>query len=380
VTKRLTDDEFKTRVSDAFGDQYVVLEKYENQKQKILVRHNVCGREYRTTAGGLMLGHGCHECFKKTKLGKAKRLDENTIRDYVKGRGEFELIDIFYAKGKAWVKVKHIKCGNINEMDFQHFKKNIGCSHCAEIQRRKTRTKSHEQFESEVRALHGDEYKIIGRYTKALEPVEVKHIKCGYTYPVIADKLLQGRKCPECARISRAVKKSMTHDEFLVKLNEKWGEDYTPLDEYKRSQIKIRVRHNKCGHVYKVVPSAILAGFGCPKCCMFDSKACKRIEKFLIDKSFTYAREFKIKGCKHKYLLPFDFAILKENKIILLIEYDGEQHFVPLKHFGGNKDFEVRKKRDEIKNTFCRENNLKLLRISYKQDDEIEQILERELL
>ena len=124
----------------------------------------------------------------------------------------------------------------------------------------------------------------------------------------------------------------------------------------------------------------LFLGNGCPKCCNFDSKACKKIEKFLQVHNFDYVREFKIKECKYKYLLPFDFAILLKDKIKLLIEYDGEQHYKPIKHFGGEENFQLTRKRDGIKNEYCNKNNIKLLRINYMQENEIEEILKRELL
>ena len=48
--------------------------------------------------------------------------------------------------------------------------------------------------------------------------------------------------------------------------------------------------------------------------------------------------------------------------------------------FGGKEQFDLTKRRDEIKNKYCQENNIKLLRIPYWEFDNIENILERELL
>ena len=55
----------------------------------------------------------------------------------------------------------------------------------------------------------------------------------------------------------------------------------------------------------------------------------------------------------------------------MCIEYDGEQHFMPIKWFGGDEGLENIKIRDGIKNKFCQDNNIKLLRISYKEDVEL---------
>ena len=59
----------------------------------------------------------------------------------------------------------------------------------------------------------------------------------------------------------------------------------------------------------------------------------------------------------------------------LLIEYDGRQHFEISEYFGGYEGFINTKIRDTIKNIYCRNNNIDLLRIPYWEFDNIENIL-----
>ena len=63
--------------------------------------------------------------------------------------------------------------------------------------------------------------------------------------------------------------------------------------------------------------------------------------------------------------------LIKLGKLLFLIEFDGEQHFKPVK-FSGNEDlakhqFKICKEHDEIKNSYCKSNSIKLLRISNKK-------------
>ena len=60
--------------------------------------------------------------------------------------------------------------------------------------------------------------------------------------------------------------------------------------------------------------------------------------------------------------LFFDFY-LPEYK--LCIEFDGIQHHIPIKFFGGNDGLKERKNNDKIKDQYCNNNNIDLLRISY---------------
>jgi hypothetical protein len=57
------------------------------------------------------------------------------------------------------------------------------------------------------------------------------------------------------------------------------------------------------------------------------------------------------------------------------IEYDGIQHFEIIDHFGGLERYNKQKMKDKIKDDFCYENDIKLLRISYIDFDNIEDIL-----
>ena len=53
----------------------------------------------------------------------------------------------------------------------------------------------------------------------------------------------------------------------------------------------------------------------------------------------------------------------------LAIEYDGIQHFKPIKAWGGEKGLKKNIERDKIKEEKCKENNVTLIRFTYKEDD-----------
>ena len=97
----------------------------------------------------------------------------------------------------------------------------------------------------------------------------------------------------------------------------------------------------------------------------------RRIYKYLIEHNISFKREKKFNDCFFKYRLPFDFYIPKYN---LCIEFDGRHHFEEIRG-----DFNLIKKRDEIKNNYCKNNNIKLIRIPYSKSNEITSILEEGL-
>ena len=76
--------------------------------------------------------------------------------------------------------------------------------------------------------------------------------------------------------------------------------------------------------------------------------------------SFEYQKIFL--NCKDKKPLPFDFYI--NNKFLL--EFDGKQHYEYYSTGWYNEEnFKIIKKHDEIKNYYCKINNIPLKRIPY---------------
>lgn len=94
------------------------------------------------------------------------------------------------------------------------------------------------------------------------------------------------------------------------------------------------------------------------------------IEEYLKLSNIEYISQYKFENCKNIRKLPFDFYIPKFN---LCLEYDGRQHFEIVYN---TKSFLDTKINDEIKTNYCVKNNIKLIRLNYKQkDDEIIKIL-----
>ncbi len=121
---------------------------------------------------------------------------------------------------------------------------------------------------------------------------------------------------------------------------------------------------------FEQIPNAHLNNQGCPKC--NSSKGELKTEQYLKENNIQFENQKTFPNCKNKLPLPFDFYLPKHN---ICIEYDGEQHFIPKSCFGGNKQFQRTKQNDLIKNQFCKNNNIKLIRIPYNEFKNIKSIL-----
>src|SRR5690625_777500 len=107
---------------------------------------------------------------------------------------------------------------------------------------------------------------MLGDYVKSSIKVEIRHNKCGHIYFVTPNKFQQGRRCPECANIARGLNRRKTNGEFIREVRDLVGDEYEFLEDYSGYFTKIKVIHNKCGHVYEVLPSNFLFhGQRCPE-------------------------------------------------------------------------------------------------------------------
>jgi len=106
------------------------------------------------------------------------------------------------------------------------------------------------------------------------------------------------------------------------------------------------------------------------------SKGERSISNWLDARGIEFGREIQRDGLKFEHPLFFDFHLTEFD---VYIEYDGVQHFEPVAHFGGEEAFQCTQERDAIKDQYCKDNNIRLIRISYKDYDRIEEILTEEL-
>lgn len=124
----------------------------------------------------------------------------------------------------------------------------------------------------------------------------------------------------------------------------------------------------QCGNSFKTTVESFRNG---KERCDICSSSISRIElltKHWLDKyNINYIHQYSIDECKNILSLPFDFYIPNKN---LLIEVDGEGHYKPC-YFNNcslksaKASFKKTKENDKIKDTYCRDNNLNLLRIPY---------------
>ena len=136
----------------------------------------------------------------------------------------------------------------------------------------------------------------------------------------------------------------------------------------------------ECGNITEVASNHLKNG-NIKSCgCINTSIGEMNIEKIFKDNNICYKTQVSFEDLKNIKPLRFDFGIYENNKLIRLIEFDGIQHYEEQSYF--THSLTENKKNDIIKNKYCKNNNIPLVRIPYWERDKItlEMLLGKEYL
>lgn len=202
-----------------------------------------------------------------------------------------------YKGARVRIKFKCNKCGDVFETTPDNIY-NGGCIKCGYESMKKNQRKTNDYFLKEVFNLVGNEYTFIDKYVNNTTKLNVVHNTCNHKYAVTPRDFLRGSRCPNCKnkRISEGVR--LTHDEYMRRLKNVAGDEYTVLNEYKNARTKIKIRHNRCGSEYEIYPSKLLSGNKCRQCVFKDMglKMSKKHDEFIKEILDLFRDEFEIIG------------------------------------------------------------------------------------
>lgn len=201
-----------------------------------------------------------------------------------------------------------------------------------------------------------------------LEDFETKKTKMkyrcskGHINMISYEKFMSGKRCPDCAN-----NKQYTYD-FVKTYIENEGYKLVS-EEYKNVDGKLLIKCPK-GHVFET--SFYSFKNNSVRCyCERESKGEKAIREYFINNSIEFVSQKRFEDCRNIKTLPFDFYLKQYN---LCIEYDGEQHFDE-KHSYSKESFRQTQINDEIKNNYCEQKGITLVRIPYWEFKNIDNIL-----
>lgn len=280
----------------------------------------------------------------------------------------YDIIDR-YESSHVKIEIVHKLCGNRYKVSPVNLLSGKRCKKCSDKMNGLKRKASHNDFIKKVHDIVGSEYTVLSEYKASRVKIKMRHNTCSHEYEVTPNNFTsRGRRCPNCfGKLKR------TQKQFVDEVYELVGEDYEVLGAYVNANEKLTMKHNVCGNVYEVTPSMFTnSGNRCPMCIYSRGEYTIKtiLESINIDfkREYTFPDLFGLGG----WYLRFDFAVFIDDNLICLIEYDGEFHY---RDYFKDNQHERTKAHDKIKNAYCEDNNIPLLRIPYWEFDNIEKLV-----
>lgn len=186
--------------------------------------------------------------------------------------------------------------------------------------------------------------------------IKIYHDECKKTRNSKVSSFLEWPECQYCAKVNKNKK--------LITRRERAYSNYPKPKKGEKIPIREIKQKNKIGPLKK----------GYIKTNKSSTKGEDEVARVLCELKVPYTVEHEI-YLNHfsKTPLRADFCV-KLNGINYLIEYDGEQHFRPIKQYGGTKRYYRTMRLDEAKDYFVSRNRktYKILRIPYWEFKNIE--------
>ncbi|AYV77057.1 MAG: DUF2726 domain-containing protein [Barrevirus sp.] len=302
----------------------------------------------------------CGACSRE-QTAKKQRLSYDYVFNVFKEGGCTLISEEFLG---TTVPVQYIcECGNQSEILFWNFKNGRRCKDC----RKKGGPPRLEYdyvknfFAERNCTLLSELYETAG---KLLDYI----CECGKQSKISYNAFRDGHRCWDCGIKKTADSRRLTLQEVqdffkqnnCTLLSTTYVNNSSPL-EY------ICV----CGNKSTICFSSFQQGH---RCGCIRSKGETMLAQILDKLKLEYTRQHTYPDCRNVYCLPFDFYVYYNGRIFL-IEFDGLQHFKFVERFGGADGFAQRIEHDHIKNTYCIDNDIPILRISSKEIDNMDFIL-----
>jgi very-short-patch-repair endonuclease len=321
---------------------------YKNTRIKVSIickLHDI----FEQTPDNHLKGHGCPKCSNVNKSNTNEfTINSNKIHN---NKYNYSLVD--YINSKQKVSIICPTHGIFDKSPTNHLN-GQGCPKC------KGKNITKEDLIKKFNEIHNNKYDYsIVNYSNCNTPIKIICPIHGI-FEQKTKNHLSGNGCNICGGSNKKTTNQFISESIKIHKNKY---DYS-LVNYKNAKYKVKIICMEHG-IFKQMPYHHINGSGCPKCT--NSKGENKINNILDENNINYIKQKTFDNCVHKKKLYFDFYLPDYN---MCIEYDGEQHYMPIDKFGGKNALLSLKTRDKIKTDFCLDNDIKLLRIKYNENIE----------
>lgn len=279
-----------------------------------------------------------------------------------------------YISNKNKIKIICKEHGEFFQYPLDHYgQKRCGCRKCSGMF--PMDKESFIKIANDIHKYRYDYSKVV--FVSRMKPVEIICKIHGSFFQIPKNHISHknGHGCPKCRDVCTKNRFLLTHEEFLIRANKAHNNLYSYPEKYVNIETPIKIICPIHGEFHQR-PNNHLNGHGCLYCKRYRRET---ITGEIIEELFhvkpTHNRIIRLSNKKRLYIDYF-FNI---NGVDYAVEYNGEQHYQPVEFFGGLKGYKEAIKRDKIKEEWCKNNKVRLIKIDgryYKDYDSIKQYLE----
>lgn len=282
----------------------------------------------------------------------------SNVDDYVNARTKLKYICPIH--GEQQICVNDIKIGH-------------ACQQCGYI---KSKTKNMLTVEEVIKIIEDKNNTVLNPQDYRNASTKNLLIKCGDCGKIrkasLSSIMNSKGHCPECGAKYLGRQMALSPTEVEKRINSVNGNKLLNPEDYKSVGVKNLKIRCSCGNIFTVSLGNYM--WGTPNRCRFCSQKTSKGELKILtkleDMGIKYEQEKCFSDCKDKRCLPFDFYLPDHNTII---EFDGQHHYFPT-HSMCTYQYTI--KHDKMKNEYCKQNHINLIRIPYWEYQNIDQILE----
>lgn len=273
---------------------------------------------------------------------------------------KYDYSHVIYKNAITKVEVICPEHGSFNPLPSHHMV-GTGCPKCGNKKINRNKRFTQEEFLDRVKDIPNLTFE--KAIYKSRRDRVIATCKIHGDYKITVEVLFKGSGCKQCASKKLSNDRMITKEAFIKKAILIHGNLYSyDLVDYKGSFADVKIKC-KVHNYFMQTPATHLKGSGCPFC--KTSKGEILVHHILQLLNIEYETQKTFSGCKYERPLKFDFYLSDHN---MCIEFDGEQHFRSMAtHWGGDEGYKKRKIKDAIKNFYCQQNNIPLLRIKYNE-------------
>lgn len=250
------------------------------------------------------------------------------------------------------------QCGHLWDQSWTELQRGTGCRVCGQRKAANSVKLTHELV---VNRLHDINpcIRVLGKYQGCMTPLKCLCLTCKHIWNPIWAELSRNHGCPKCARTN-----SMLSASEIAKRMQSRG--VIALSGYSGASTNAMFVCAKYKHKWRAKWGDIIRkdgrGTGCPHCAdSINERTARRCMEEATGWKFPKCRPSFLKG-RGKQPMELDGFNIKHR---LGFEYQGQQHYLLMRHWGGNTALAAQRRRDDRKRHLCHYHGVRIVRIPY---------------